>query len=129
MKRKLKNKQQGAALVTLLIFTVVAMTIFSASVILMVENIRATAGLGRSEQAYYSAEAAAEDTILKFLRNRSLSESTTQTGNVNGTVDVNSAEDIIMTAEGSYESFTKIVVVESIISNDALSITSWKESQ
>src|SRR5258706_10355753 len=61
--------QQGQALITLLFFMVMGITITSAAVVILVTNIRASSSVEQGLTAYYIAESGAEEGMLQILRN------------------------------------------------------------
>ena len=60
--------QKGQALITLLVFTIVAITITSAAVIIIFTNSIGTSKLEQGTNAYYVAESGAENALLRLLR-------------------------------------------------------------
>src|SRR5690348_10136814 len=59
----------GQALVTLLFFMVMGVTITSAAVVILLANISASSKVEQGTTAYYIAESGAEEGMLQVLRN------------------------------------------------------------
>lgn len=114
----------GQALVTLLFFMVMSITITTAAVLVVLANSSVASINEQGLSAYYGAEAGAEEGILRLLRNPSYSGESFSTNNVNVTVSVNSNT---ILATGSAANAKRTIQVQTVYNNNALTVTSWKE--
>lgn len=121
--KNLKN-DKGLALVTLLFFVIIGITIISAEAIVLYTNILSASTAEQGADAYYVAESGIEEGLLRVIRDPSYSGGTLTVGSgsvviqvVNGTI----------TATGTYNNAMRKIQVETTNSNGALTIDSWKE--
>jgi len=120
--------QNGQALVTLLVFTIVAITITSAAVVIILTNSIGTSKLERGTNAYYSAESGAENALLRLLRNPNYTgETLTIDGaTVVSTVGV-SGSTYTITSDATSGNFKRTVRVIATFVSNILTVDSWKE--
>ncbi len=116
--------QRGQAVVTLLFFMVMSITITTAAVVIVLANAISASTNEQGMTAYYVAESGAEEAVLRLLRNPSYTGGTLSVGN--GTVTINIASGTI-TATGSAYNAKRTVEVRTVYNNGVRSITSWKE--
>jgi Tfp pilus assembly protein PilX len=64
---KVKN-QQGQALITLLFFMIIGVTLLTAASIVTLGNVASTSSAEQGTIAYYNAEAGIEDALIQILR-------------------------------------------------------------
>ncbi|HYK08692.1 MAG TPA: hypothetical protein VEW42_04305 [Candidatus Eisenbacteria bacterium] len=122
--------QQGQALITLLFFVVMGITITSAAVVILVANIQATGKVEQGLTAYYIAESGAEEGLLQVLRNPQYAGS--ETISVDGGVATMSATQgnpLTILSVGKYNNFIRKVQVQTVYNGGKIQITSWKEIQ
>ena len=62
---------KGQALIALLSFIIIAMTVISAAVIILITNILASGKVEQGTMAYSLAQSGGEDALLRLLRNPS----------------------------------------------------------
>ncbi len=62
------NMKRGQALVILLVFMAIAVTVTTAAVVMMVVGSTAASKYERSQAAYATAESGAENALLRLLR-------------------------------------------------------------
>lgn len=118
--------KRGQALITLLIFMVVALTVTATATVLFVSNSRATTKMEIGLTALSIAESGAENGIIRLLRDSSYSGETLNVGGGTATVTVTGTNPKTITSTGQIGNFArKVEVVVSYTS--ILSITSWKE--
>ena len=120
----------GQALVTLLFFMVMGITITSAAVVILIANIKAASKVEQGLTAYYIAESAAEEGLLQLVRNPQYAGS--ETMSLNGGVATMSATQgspITILSVGKYNDFIRKVQIKTVYTNGTLTIQSWKEIQ
>lgn len=122
--------QRGQALVTLLFFMVMGVTITSAAAVILIANIHAASKVEQGLTAYYIAESGAEEGMLQLLRNPQYAG--TETISVDGGVATMSATQgnpITILSVGKYNNFIRKVQIQTVYNNGKSTITSWKEIQ
>jgi len=125
-----KLNQKGAALVTLLVFTVMATVIISAVVAITIINTQSTATLSKGAETYNLAEIGIEEAIVRLLR-----DPTNYTG---GTLNIGSNPVIINVTGGSTKTvvseatsgnFKRKIQVTATVQNNQVTILTWQEIQ
>jgi hypothetical protein len=139
MKRQQQNTanhsaQTGQALLTMLIFMSIGITMLTAATIVLVTNIFGSVTSEQSMTAYYAAESGAEDGLLHVLRNPSyngtlppyaVGEAQTSVTITNETTNGSTNATIIAT--GTYQQATRTVEIKTATTNGAVVVTSWQE--
>lgn len=122
----MKN-QAGNALITLLIFVAVGITVTSGAVVVSVINTQGLSSVAQSERALHAAEAGAENAILRVLRDRTYTGETLTIGDSTVTITVSGTTTKTITSEGNYNDLRRTVQVDGTFTNGQLNITDWKE--
>lgn len=124
--------QQGQALITLLFFTVIGVTVTSAAVVILFLNSRSVTAQQQGELAYQIAESGAENALLRVLRTPTSyigetmdvgSGSAEITVNGNGTV----ASPYVIVSTGTTGTFQRQVEIQAKYQDNLLEVTSHKE--
>lgn len=121
----IRQWSKGQALITLLFFMIMGITITTAAVIVVITNAAAATSSQQGADAYYIAESGIDEGLLRVLRNPNFSGSKTFSvgdGNVTVTVANNS-----ITATGSATNAIKTIQVQTVYNNNTLTISSRKE--
>lgn len=116
--------QKGHALITLLFFMVISLTIVTGVAIVVLNNASSTSSSEQGTIAYYAAETGAENALLRLVRDPSYTGETLDVDGGSVVITVNNGT-IISTATVA-RSVRKIQVVTST-ANNQVSVTSWKE--
>lgn len=125
--------QQGQALITLLFFMVIGITLITAASFVMLENISSTTSAEQGVIAYYAAENGIEDALLLLLRYPINSSSpytggTTTYSQGQATVTVTSSGNTVtITSVGTYVNAIRKVQVQETNGVSGWQITSWSE--
>lgn len=119
----LKNSG-GQALVTLLFFVIIGVTIISAEAIVLYTNILAASTVEQGVDAYYIAESGIEEGLLRLIRDPSYTGGTLLVGTGSVVIEVNGG---IITATGTSNNAVRKIQVKTTSTNGALSIDSWEE--
>lgn len=118
----------GQALITLLFFVVMGVTITSAAAVILITNIKAASKVEQSTMAYYIAESGAEEGVLRILRNPQYSGTLTVTvDGGNATVSATQGNPITILSVGHYNNFLRKVQIQTVYNNGTVTIQSWKE--
>ena len=120
--------EAGQALVTLLVFTIVAITITSAAVVIILTNSVGTSKFEQGTNTYYSAESGAENALLRLLRDPNYTGETLPVGNASVIISVaNTGSTYTITSGATLGNFIRRVEVTATFVNNILTVTSWKE--
>jgi FlaG/FlaF family flagellin (archaellin) len=120
--------QSGQALVTLLVFTIVAITITSAAVIILFTNSLGTSKLEQGTNTYYSAESGAENALLRLLRDPNYTGETLAVDNASVVISVaNAGNTYTITSDATLGNFLRSVEVTASFVNNILTVDTWKE--
>jgi type II secretory pathway component PulK len=130
IKNKIKN-QTGQALVTLLFVVVIGITIITAAVIIIFQNIKSSSITEQGVYAYYVAESGIEEGILRLLRNPLYTGTAVGqpfvVGQGSAVISVDGGG--IITSQGTYNDAVRKIQVKTLYNNGMLTITSWKEEK
>ncbi len=120
-------KQQGNALITLIIFVAVGITVTTSAVVVSIINTQGLSKMAQSEVSLMSAEGGAENAILRLLRNPEYTGESLNIGLGTDTINVTGTTDKVIVSEGNYNSFTRKVRVNGTFVSNQLNITDWLE--
>lgn len=122
----MKN-ETGQTLVLLLIFVVIAITITTASVAMMVVNVKATSKLEQGSTALDVAESGAETAMIKLLRDPTYGGETVPVGSGQAVITVTGTNPKTVLSKGTVNNFTRSIQATVDYTNNVLTVTSWKE--
>jgi hypothetical protein len=124
------NSSSGQALVTLLFFTIIGMTIITSAAVFVYENSQSASVTEQGTYAYYIAESGIEEALLRLLRDPGYSGTSNgqpfSVGEGSVTIDVISGT---ITATGIYQSVVRKIQAQTVYNNYIFTISSWKEIQ
>jgi len=127
MKQSVLKHNKGQAVVTLLVFMVMGITITTAGVILIVNNSRLTSAFQESLIARQIAESGAENAMIRLLRDPSYTGETLAVGAGTAVITVTGTNPVTIESVGTNGNYIrKIQVIASDIDN-MLTPTSWEE--
>lgn len=119
--------QTGQSMVTLVVFTMIFISIFTMSITMILVNSVATDEFQQSITARQIAESGAEEALLRLLRNPNYSGEILTVGNGTATISITGdAYNKTITSVGTLGKFQKKINVV-ITYNDIMSILSWQE--
>lgn len=128
--RLILNSNSGQALVTLLFFTIIGMTIITSAAVFVYENSQSASVTEQGTYAYYIAESGIEEALLRLLRDPSYSGTSNgqplSVGEGSVTIDVVGGTII---ATGKYQSVVRKIQAQTVYNNYIFTISSWKEIQ
>ncbi|HRN69996.1 MAG TPA: hypothetical protein PLS49_02315 [Candidatus Woesebacteria bacterium] len=127
MKRANNFYRKGQTLVTLLVFSVVALTVATAAVAIMINIAQATNRVEGNITALQIAESGAENALLRLLRNPSYTGETLQVGDGTAVITISGTTTKTVTVVGTLDSHTKTVQVVATFTNGIMTVTSWRE--
>lgn len=122
-----KNNQNGQALTSLLIIMFVGLTIMTASVGLINTTQTATGSLDEANQALVVAESGIEDTLMKYIRNPSISGGTLAVDGGLAVVSIASTNPYTFVSQGIVGQHSRTIRVTINNTGGITTVTSWKE--
>lgn len=122
--KKCCTDSKGQALVMLLFFMLIGITVTTAAVHILINNVTGVSTVEQSALAYATAESGVENALLRMLRDSQYSGETLIMGG--GTV-VTTVSNGAITATGTVGGATRKVQVQTVYNNDILTVSSWKE--
>lgn len=120
--------KKGQALTALLIFTAIAITVITATVMLSVANATSASTTELGAQVYGIAESGAENALLRLLRDPSYTGETLTIGDGQATMTVTGDNPKTIASVGTLGSFRREIRVVATLTNGILSIQSWREA-
>ena len=129
----MKNEtvEKGQALITLLFFTIIGVTVTSAAVVMILVNSLSGTKQQQGEVAYEIAQSGAENGIIRLLRNPSYTGETLPVGSGSATITVTGsgtvANPYVILSKGTNGIFVREVQVNATYQGNLLSVTSRKE--
>ena len=123
----MEKKQCGQALITLLIFVVVATIITSGAIIMLFVNSLTANKLQQGVTAYYIAESGVENALLRLLRDPNYSGETMAVGSGTVTVSVTGGSEKVIASSGRTGNFIRKLEARTNFNNNIFTITSWTE--
>jgi hypothetical protein len=120
----------GQALVTLLIYILIIITISTAAVILLVTNTTAGTKLQEGTVAYYAAESGVENALLRVLRDPTYTgESNLQIGDATADIVVTPGSPTTIVSTGRAGTFIRKIRVVADYIDGYYTVSSWEEIQ
>lgn len=123
------QSQRGQALITLLFFVIIAVTITSAATIVIGVNSLSLTKLQEGSIAYYAAESGIENAILRAIRDPSYTGETLTLDNINVTITVSGVDPdprtiTVVNANGN---FRRTIQAQVDYDSGYYTISGWKE--
>lgn len=126
-KAKGKSKEKGQALVTLLVFMMMATVIISGAVAATIINTQSTGKLAGGEEALKVAEAGADNAVLRLVRDPNYSGEVLTVGGGTATITVTGQATKTVLVEGASGDFRRKVQVLVNYSGNTMNVSSWNE--
>jgi flagellar basal body-associated protein FliL len=121
------KKNKGQALVVLLFYMIIAITLSTTAVAVMVSNSLSVTQSEQNIQALEIAEAGAENALVRLLRVTGYTGETLTVGDGSVAVTVSGVNTKTITSVGTIASFSRTIRVTATITNGVLAVTSWSE--
>ena len=121
------KKKNGQALVMLLVFVIVSLTITSASVSLMILNSSAASIREVGAATLAIAEAGAEEALLRIVRDPEYVGGTLTIGLGHATVEVSGTSPKTIMSRGEDGAIVRAVEVVTTVANGVWTVISWRE--
>lgn len=120
-------KQKGQALVVLLVFTVVTLTLVTAAVAVTIINSQASTSAAEGEASRMLAESGIEEALIRLVRDPSYTGGTLTAGDGSATVTVAGTNPKTITSQARRGEVQRIYQVNVTMSDDTLTVTNWQE--
>lgn len=126
---KIKNQQNGQALITLLFFVAISTIVTSAAIVLLYESSISTTRLSEGTLSYSTAESGIEEALLRLLRDPTYTGSTISNEDGNAIIEVSStgANTYSIISTSSVRNASRRIQVDIIYNEGVFDITSWRE--
>lgn len=121
------NKNRGHALVVLLFFMILAITVITASVALMIASSSSTTLFVSGNSAKTIAESGIENALVRLLRNPNYNGEVLTVNSGRARITVSGDETKTIISEGVLDDSVKKIEVTATFGNNMYSISSWKE--
>lgn len=118
----------GQVLVTLLFFTIFAVTIATAAIIGVLSNSTATSATQQGLYAESIAESGMENALLRLLRNPNYTGETMSVDTGSATITVTGSSTKTITSVGKAGNFLKKIRSQVVYTGGVLTISSWQET-
>ena len=117
------KNHNGQALVSLLMFVLVAMTVIISTITTVISNTRSASTGQQAVEAYYVAEAGVENALLRLLRYPNYSGETLSVGSSNAVITIVGST---VTSIATVNNLTRKIQVITSYNNNQF-IISWKK--
>jgi hypothetical protein len=118
---------KGQALVALLFFVLMGMTISVAATFIIASNSLSVTKIGQGITARQLADTGVENALIKLLRDDTYGGETFKIGEDTVMVTVNGEGNKVIESQGVSGDFTRKVEVNVSYTNNVLRVVSWKE--
>ncbi|OGH17862.1 MAG: hypothetical protein A3C22_03300 [Candidatus Levybacteria bacterium RIFCSPHIGHO2_02_FULL_37_10] len=124
---KFKIKESGQALITLLFFVLISLTITSGAIIIIIINSLSVSKSQEGTLAYYIAESGVENAMLRLLRDPNYAGETLIIGESTVIITVTGSNPKTAVAVGQNGNFKRTIQVDMDYNNGYYTISNWKE--
>lgn len=121
------HHQSGQALVVLLFYMIIAITLATTAVAVVISNSLSVTQSEQGAHALEIAEAGAENGLIRLLRSTGYTGETLTVGEGSATVTVTGDNTKTITSVGTVSGYSRSVQVMVSIINGVLTVTSWQE--
>lgn len=128
MNTKRQDPQIGQALVALLVFTLVTITLATASIAIVLLNSRRAQTVEQGQIALTIAENGAENALIRLLRDQNYTGETLTQSEGDAIVVVTTGTVKTILSEARSRGFTRKIEVVVDTTNHELNIQSWKQT-
>lgn len=120
--------KRGQTLVIFLVFIVIAMTVISAAVAIIVTNTIGSSHTEQSRMSYMIAESGMENALIRLLRDPSYQGEILPVGSGQSTITLTGTDPIIVTSVGSQGDFSRRIVVSVRFVQGVMQVGTWREN-
>jgi|SRR3989344_1583828 len=121
--------RSGQALVILLVFSAITLTIIAAATTVNIINSSASSWVEQGEVAYNVAESGIENALIRLLRDPAYTGETLTVGDGTATITVSGTDPVYtVTSTGVIGSFNRRIRAVAQFTGGVMSVTSWTET-
>jgi hypothetical protein len=125
---QIQRKSNGQALVVLLFYMIIAITLSTTAIAVVLSNSLSVTRNEEGAHALEIAEAGAENALIRLMRTINYTGETLTVDGGSATVTVGGDANIkIATSSGVVGSFSRTIQVTASMTNGVLSVISWQE--
>lgn len=124
---QLRAENHGQALVVLLVFTIVSLTLAGAAAMVVLVNSQAATTVELGQEARTIAESGLENALLRLVRNPAYTGETLTVGTGSVRVDIVGDTTKTITATGTLGNFIRVVRAVATVASDTVTLVSWQE--
>ena len=118
--------QGGQALITLLFFVLISLTITTGAIIIIIANSISVGKFQEGTLAYYAAESGVENALLRVLRDSNYAGETLTIGTSSVVITVTGNPKIVVST-GQNGNFKRTIQAQMNYDNGYYTFSSWKE--
>ena len=126
-KLKVKSSEGGQALITLLFFVLISLTITSAAIIIIIINSISVSRFQEGTLAYYLAESGVENALLRLLRDPNYTGETLTIGTGTAVITVTGINPKTVVVVSQNGNFKRTVQAQMSYNNGYYTFSNWKE--
>jgi hypothetical protein len=119
----------GQALITLLFFVLISLTITSAAIIIIITNSLSASKFMEGDLSYYAAESGIENALLRLLRDPNYTGETLTIGDATALITVSGNNPKTVVSIGQNGNFKRKVSAQMTYSNGYYTFSNWKEEE
>jgi len=123
----MKIKQKGQALVTLLFFILMSLTITTGAIIIIITNSVSASKVQEGTLAYYVAESGVENALLRLLRDPNYTGETLMVGSGTTIITVSGDNPKTVLSIGQNGNFKRKIQTQLNYNNGYYTFSNWKE--
>ncbi|OGG27488.1 hypothetical protein A2960_04295 [Candidatus Gottesmanbacteria bacterium RIFCSPLOWO2_01_FULL_39_12b] len=128
MKKKKTYPEKGQALIILLIFMIIALTVTSAGVMVVLVNSISASSISQSQEVYFIAESGIENALLRLARDPNYTGENVIVGSGTTAVTISGGSTKTITSTATLGNFKKQIIASALYNNYVWSVNSWKEN-
>ncbi len=126
--KKIFSKEKGQTLIILLLYMEIAIIITTAAITAVITNALGTDKVYQGTATVDVAESGVETAIIKLIRDPGYTGETLTVNGGTATINITGINPKVVTSKGTFGNFTRSIVAAVGISNNALTVLSWKEN-
>ena len=119
--------QKGQALITLLFFVLISLTITSAAIIIIIINSISVSSFQEGTLAYYTAESGVENALLRLLRDPNYTGETLAIGGGTAVITVVGSNPKTVVSVGQNGNFKRTIQAQMDYNSGYYTFSNWKE--
>lgn len=120
-------RENGQALITLLFFVIIGITVTTSAIIIIGVDILSGTKLQQSTIAYEVAESGADNALLRLLRDPTYTGETMNIGTNTATITVTGSGPYTIVSTGTVGNFTRKIQIVATYNDNLLTVTSRQE--